>query len=88
MGLFEKCLCTSVGGRWTWPVISKHSHVPSSGAAPAAVRCLAELDIGTAGHSWCLLSAPSAGLELKTGDEPNVVASLTLRMLLLLYTQK
>ena len=75
------------------PVITKGGHVPSAGAvgtawAPAAVRSLAELAIDTAGHSWWLLAAPSAGLELKTGGEPNVVVSLTLRMFLLLYIRK
>lgn len=93
MGLFEKCLCAYSNGRWTWLVITRCSHVPSTGSvgtawAPTAIRCLAELDIHTAGHSWHLLAAPSAGLELNTGDEPNVVALLTLRMLLLLYIQK
>lgn len=93
MGLFEKRLCAYPDGRWTWPVIIKGSRVPSVGAvgtarAPVAIRRLAAVDTDTAGHSWRLSAAPSAGLELKAGDKPNVVASLTLRMVLLLYIQK
>lgn len=61
---------------------------PGQWGQPGLRQPCGELAIDTAGRSWRLAAAPSAGLPLKTGDEPNVITSLAFGMFLLLYIPK